>query len=151
MAADGGGSGGRGRRRVWRGRAQVRAPLTVAVDRPGRRGLPSIPSTVAVRHNPVLRAFYQHLVAAGKPRKLALIAAMRRWSSSTPSSGTANHGAHHNQLDLPRQSLTPFLPMQADATVGTETRAFRALPALEEAVGTTPGRGAADCFVQSKA
>jgi hypothetical protein len=30
------------------------------------------------------------------------------WSSSTPSSGTASHGAHHSQLDFPRHSLTPF-------------------------------------------
>ena len=33
---------------------------------------------VASRHNPVIRAFYQHLVAAGKARKLALTAAMRK-------------------------------------------------------------------------
>jgi hypothetical protein len=32
----------------------------------------------AVRRNPWLRAFYERLVAAGKPRKLALIAAMRK-------------------------------------------------------------------------
>ncbi len=32
------------------------------------------------------------------------------WSSSTPCSGIASHGAHHNQLDLPRQSLTPSFP-----------------------------------------
>jgi transposase len=39
---------------------------------------PSIPSTVAVRHNPGLRAFYARLVAAGKAKKLALTAAMRK-------------------------------------------------------------------------
>ena len=33
---------------------------------------------VASRHNPVIRAFYQRLVAAGKVRKLALTAAMRK-------------------------------------------------------------------------
>jgi transposase len=33
---------------------------------------------VAVRHNPALRAFDQRLVAAGKAKKLALIAAMRK-------------------------------------------------------------------------
>ena len=33
---------------------------------------------VASRHNPVIRAFYQRLVAAGKARKLALTAAMRK-------------------------------------------------------------------------
>jgi transposase len=70
----------KGRRTVWGGRAQVRAVLYMAVDRPSRRGPhpPSIPSTVAVRHNPALRAFYRRLVAAGKARKLALTAAMRK-------------------------------------------------------------------------
>lgn len=33
---------------------------------------------VTVRHNPALRAFYQRLVAAGKAKKLALTAAMRK-------------------------------------------------------------------------
>ena len=33
---------------------------------------------VAVRQNPPLRAFYERLVAAGKPKKLALTAAMRK-------------------------------------------------------------------------
>ena len=41
-------------------------------------GPPSSPPTVAIRHNPVLTAFYQRLVAAGKVRKLALTAAMRK-------------------------------------------------------------------------
>ena len=33
---------------------------------------------VAPRRNPVIRAFYQRLVAAGKPKKVALIASMRK-------------------------------------------------------------------------
>lgn len=33
---------------------------------------------VAVRHNPAIRTFYQRLVAAGKRKKVALIAAMRK-------------------------------------------------------------------------
>jgi len=33
---------------------------------------------VAVRHHPALRAFYLRLVAAGKAKKLALTAAMRK-------------------------------------------------------------------------
>jgi transposase len=33
---------------------------------------------VAVRHNPALRPFYLRLVAAGKAKKLALTAAMRK-------------------------------------------------------------------------
>ncbi len=33
---------------------------------------------VGRRHNPVLRATYERLAAAGKPRKVALVACMRR-------------------------------------------------------------------------
>ena len=33
---------------------------------------------VAAHHNPVIRAFYQRLVAAGKPKKVALTACMRK-------------------------------------------------------------------------
>ena len=55
----------RGRRTVWGGRAQVRAVLYMS-------------TVVAVRHNPVLSAFYQRLRAAGKAPKLALTACMRK-------------------------------------------------------------------------
>ena len=33
---------------------------------------------VAIRYNPVIRDFYQRLCAAGKPKKLALTACMRK-------------------------------------------------------------------------
>ena len=33
---------------------------------------------VATRRNPVIRAFYLRLVAAGKPKKVALVACMRK-------------------------------------------------------------------------
>jgi transposase len=33
---------------------------------------------VAIRHNPVLRAFYERLCAAGKPKKVALTACMHK-------------------------------------------------------------------------
>ena len=32
----------------------------------------------AKQHNPVIRTFYRRLVEAGKPRKLALVACMRK-------------------------------------------------------------------------
>jgi transposase len=54
-----------GRRTVWGGRAFVRTALYMA-------------TLVAVRHNATLRAFYQRLVVAGKAKKLALVAAMRK-------------------------------------------------------------------------
>ena len=55
----------RGRRTVWGGRAVVRAALYMG-------------ALVASRWNPVLRDFYQRLLAAGKPKKLALTACMRK-------------------------------------------------------------------------
>jgi transposase len=55
----------KGKRLVWGGRAPVRAALYMA-------------ALVASRRNPALRAFYARLVAAGKPKKLALTACMRK-------------------------------------------------------------------------
>lgn len=55
----------RGRRAVWGGRANVRAILYMA-------------ALVASRHNPILRAGYERLVAAGKPKKVALTACARK-------------------------------------------------------------------------
>lgn len=55
----------RGRRFVQGGRATVRAVLYMA-------------ALVATKRNPVIRAFYLRLVAAGKPKKLALVACMRK-------------------------------------------------------------------------
>lgn len=55
----------RGKRTVWGGRAGVRRALYMA-------------ALVAMRFNPTVRAFYRRLVAAGKPKKLALTACMRK-------------------------------------------------------------------------
>lgn len=55
----------RGRRFVQGGRATVRAVLYMA-------------TLAATKHNSVIRAFYRRLLAAGKPKKLALIACMRK-------------------------------------------------------------------------
>ncbi len=55
----------RGRRFVQGGRATVRAVLYVA-------------ALVATKRNLVIRTFYLRLVAVGKPKKLALVACMRK-------------------------------------------------------------------------
>jgi len=55
----------RGKRMVWGGRAPVRAVLYMA-------------TLVGLKHNPVLRGFYQRLRAAGKPFKVAATACMRK-------------------------------------------------------------------------
>ena len=39
---------------------------------------------VASRYNPVIRVFYQRLLAAGKPKKLALTACMRKLLTIVP-------------------------------------------------------------------
>jgi len=55
----------RGRRSVWGGRADVRAALYMG-------------ALVGARRNPVVKEFYERLVAAGKPKKVALVACMRK-------------------------------------------------------------------------
>ena len=55
----------RGKRTVWGGRAHVRAVLYMN-------------AMVAARFNPVIRAFYQRLCRAGKAKKVALTACMRK-------------------------------------------------------------------------
>lgn len=55
----------RGKRVVWGGRAHVRSALYMG-------------ALAATRCNPAIRAFYERLVAAGKPKKVALVACMRK-------------------------------------------------------------------------
>lgn len=55
----------RGRRTIRGGRSHVRTTLYMA-------------AVVASQHNPVLKTFYQRLIQAGKPKKLALVAVMRK-------------------------------------------------------------------------
>lgn len=55
----------RGKRSIFGGSPDVRRVLFMA-------------ALVASRHNPVIKAFYQRLLAAGKPKKVALVACMRK-------------------------------------------------------------------------
>ena len=55
----------RGKRTVWGGRARIRAALYMG-------------ALVASQYNPVIRDFYRRLLAAGKPKKLALTACVRK-------------------------------------------------------------------------
>jgi transposase len=54
-----------GKRKVWGGRAPVRAALYMS-------------TLVATRHNPTIKEFYERLLGAGKPKKVALVACMRK-------------------------------------------------------------------------
>jgi transposase len=55
----------RGRRTAWGGRSEVRTALYMS-------------ALASLTHNPPLRAFYERLVTEGKPRKVALVAVMRK-------------------------------------------------------------------------
>jgi transposase len=55
----------RGKRSIWGGRAHVRSTLYMA-------------ALVGTRANPDLKRFYERLLLAGKPKKVALIACMRK-------------------------------------------------------------------------
>jgi transposase len=55
----------KGKRHIWGGRANVRAVVYMA-------------ALVTIRHNPVIKAFYSRLIAAGKPKKVAIVACMRK-------------------------------------------------------------------------
>lgn len=55
----------RGVRRIWGGRAEVRSALYMA-------------TLSAMRYNPVIAVNYQRLLAAGKPKKVAMVACMRK-------------------------------------------------------------------------
>ena len=55
----------KGRRTIWGGRAGVRATLYMA-------------TLTAVRCNPVIKTFYQRLIEAGKPHKVALTVCIRK-------------------------------------------------------------------------
>lgn len=55
----------RGRRSIFGGRAEVRRTLYMA-------------ALAAIRFNRVIKRFYERLVAAGKPKKVAIVACMRK-------------------------------------------------------------------------
>ena len=55
----------RGKRTIYGGRAPLRSCLYMA-------------TIVAIKHNPVIARFYQRLLAAGKPKKVAIVACMRK-------------------------------------------------------------------------
>ena len=80
----------RGKRRVWGGRSRVRTALYMA-------------ALVASRFNPVIRAFYQRLVAAGKAKKVALTACMRKLLSILNS--MVRDGSHWDELRCQNQSM----------------------------------------------
>jgi transposase len=71
----------RGQRTIWGGRADVRRALYMA-------------TLTAVRHNPILKTHYERLLAAGKRKKVALVACMRKLL--TMLNAIAKHGSTWN-------------------------------------------------------
>lgn len=55
----------RGKRTIWGGRDVVRTATYMSVF-------------VAIRFNPLLKSFFERLIAVGKPRKVAMVACMRK-------------------------------------------------------------------------
>jgi transposase len=56
----------RGKRKIKGGRADIRQVLYMA-------------TVAAVRFNPIIRGFYQHLLHQGKLKKVAIVACMRKF------------------------------------------------------------------------
>jgi len=54
-----------GKRKIKGGRSKVRCPLYLS-------------TLSAIRHNPVIRPYYQHLLEQGKQKKVAIVACMRK-------------------------------------------------------------------------
>ena len=55
----------KGKRRIWGGRHEVRAVLYMA-------------TLSAMRFNPAIKVFHSRLIDAGKPKKVAIVACMRK-------------------------------------------------------------------------
>jgi transposase len=55
----------KGKRRIWGGRSPVRNVLYMS-------------ALVAVQHNSKFKSYYEHLQRRGKPKKVALVACMRK-------------------------------------------------------------------------
>ena len=63
---------------------------------------------VATRYNPLIQRFYYRLVAAGKPKKLAVSACMRKLLTILKCDGAIQLGvAARSRVVIPRTGLTP--------------------------------------------
>lgn len=94
----------RGRRRIWGGRSEVRTALYMG-------------AVAATRHSPVIRAFYERLVAAGKAPKAALIACSHKLLLIL------------NQMMKEQKPWSPRVPVAAPALPGVVPPAAVPTPA----------------------
>jgi transposase len=77
----------RGKRTVWGGRSRIRSALYMA-------------ALVATRYNPVIKAFYQRLLSAGKMKKVAITACMRKLLVILNAMLKHNHSWQYGDLQL---------------------------------------------------
>jgi transposase len=95
----------RGTRGIWGGRAQVRAVLYMC-------------TLVATRRNPVLRAFYLRLRAAGKKPKIALTACMRKLIGIL--NAVVRHRTTWNPARIPSDLPSPFSAACGGAVISAD-------------------------------
>jgi hypothetical protein len=93
----------RGKRTIFGGRGSVRQVLYVA-------------ALVAVRHNAIMKTFYDRLVTAGKPKKVALGACMRKLLTIL------------NSMSKQASRGTPFFMSQIPKTLDVQDGCFRQTP-----------------------
>ena len=84
----------RGKRHIVGGRALVRSTLYMA-------------ALVAIQHNPVIIAFYQRLLSAGKPKKVALIACAHKLLGILNALVTKGQSWRDSNDTEPTQTATP--------------------------------------------
>ncbi|WP_265289976.1 IS110 family transposase [Verminephrobacter eiseniae] len=97
----------RGKRSIFGGRADVRRVLFMV-------------ALVASRHNPVIKAFYQRLLAVGKPKKVALVACMRKLLT-IPNAMVRSRKPWDQALHLGRFSRRLLRPRRARPAPGATT------------------------------
>jgi hypothetical protein len=119
----------RGRRSIWGGRAEVRAALYMG-------------ALVAASRNPAIKEFYERLLAAGKPKKVALVAwsCASCFSSSTRSSNTILLGGR--LTIFPLTSKTVASSLESTAARNDVCRRRRVLR-YNRRKFTDPGKGVA--------
>ncbi|MDE2936242.1 MAG: transposase [Chloroflexota bacterium] len=104
-----------GKRFVWGGRGRVRAALYMA-------------ALTASKHNPAVRDFYDRLLEAGKPKKVALVACMRK--PLTILNAMLRNGEYWREAQFPDEQ-------QRDETGAAD----EGRPAGGEASAADPGEG----------
>src|SRR5262245_29072150 len=116
----------------WRGKSSIDGGRTAV------RSVLFMGALVAKQHNPILRAFFDRLVAAGKPRMVALIAAAPKLLTTLNDVVTDNRPW---QIASPaRQSLPTYVGRDGARCIAAATRPPPPTsPASHRAARSAPG------------